>query len=212
MIDITPVVSQRTAVFPGDVAFKRSESLSFASGHHLTLSSIETTLHIGAHADAPSHYHPSGAAIAERDPMTYIGPVQVIEVNLAPGERIRPSHLGGAQVTAPRVLFKTRSYPNPDRWNGDFNSLSPELVDLLAGHGVCLVGIDTPSIDPADDQELPSHQAVYRHDLAVLEGLDLSGAQPGSYLLVAPPLRLEGADASPVRALLLPPKGLTFDG
>ncbi len=212
MIDITPVVSHRTAVFPGDVAFKRSESLSFASGHHLTLSSIETTLHIGAHADAPSHYHAAGASIAERDPMTYIGRAQVIEVNLARGERIRPAHLGATPITAPRVLFKTLSYPNPECWNGDFNSLSPELVDLLAGQGVCLVGIDTPSIDPADDQELPSHQAVYRHDLAVLEGLDLSKAEPGDYLLVAPPLRLEGADSSPVRALLLPPKGLASDG
>ena len=211
MIDITPVVSRRTAVFPGDVAFKRNESLSFASGHHLALSSIETTLHIGAHADAPSHYHPSGVSIAERDPMIYIGPSQVIEVRLPRGERIRPVHLGTVAISAPRVLFKSRSFPNPDCWNGDFNSLSPELIDWLAAQGVRLVGIDTPSIDPADDQELPSHQAVYRHDLAVLEGLDLSRAQPGTYLLVAPPLRLEGADASPVRALLLPSKGLNSD-
>ena len=144
--------------------------------------------------------------------MIYIGPAQVIEVLIPRAERIRPVHLGSVVISAPRVLFKTRSYPNAERWNGDFNSLSPELIDLLAERGVRLVGIDTPSIDPADDQDLPSHQAVYRHDLAVLEGLDLSRAEAGNYLLVAPPLRIAGADASPVRALLLPAKGLSLDG
>lgn len=199
-------------MFPGDVAFSRRESLSFASGNHLTLSSIETTLHIGAHADAPLHYHPEGAPITERDPMIYIGEAQVIEVRLPRGSRILPQDIGGTvgeQEWAPRVLFKTGSFPNPDSWNGDFNSLSPELIEWLAQKGVRLVGIDTPSIDPSDDTELPSHQAVYRNDLAVLEGIDLSQTQPGRYLLIAPPLRLEGADASPVRALLLPLKGLS---
>jgi arylformamidase len=124
-------------------------------------------------------------------------------LNKTRGARLLPEHLG-VPVVAPRVLFKTGSFPNPDVWSGDFNSLSPELIEQLARSGVRLVGIDTPSIDPADDTELRSHAAVYRHDLCVLEGLVLDEVAPGRYTLVALPLKLAGADAAPVRAVLLP--------
>jgi arylformamidase len=66
------------------------------------------------------------------------------------------------------------------------------------------VGIDTPSIDPFASKKLEAHQAVLRHNLAILEGLVLSDVEPGLYTLVALPLKLAQADASPVRAVLLP--------
>lgn len=207
LYDISPVVSERTAVFPGDTPLRRRRLMSFGGGQALELSTLETTVHLGAHADAPCHYHPEGVGISERDPLLYVGVAQVIRVDLPRGERIFPDHLTqslkGSPIRAPRVLLATRSFPDPDRWNGDFNSLSPELVRWLASHGVRLVGIDTPSVDPADDRVLLSHQAIQACDLAILEGLVLEGVPEGIYTLIAPPLRLEGADASPVRALLL---------
>ena len=93
--------------------------------------------------------------------------------------------------------------PTWQSWEPLFASLSPALVDSLADHGVVLVGIDTPSIDPWDDKVMESHQAVARRDLAILEGIVLDHVEPGLYTLIALPLRLEGADASPVRAALL---------
>ena len=207
--DISPLLSSRTAVFPGDTPLGVRRILSFATGGNLELSSIETTVHLGAHADAPIHYHRDGGGIESRDPLLYIGPAQVIGVSDARGRRIRPSDLRGAAITAPRVLLRTGSFPDPDRWNGDFAALSPELVDWLADRGVRLVGIDTPSIDPADDRALETHQAVYRRDLAVLEGLVLEGVADGRYTLLAQPLKIEGADASPVRALLIADAGVT---
>lgn len=203
IIDISPIVSSATAVFPGDVPFRRSVSLDIDSGDNLTLSSVETTVHCGAHADAPSHYAPEGASIEARPLDMYIGPAQVVRVQLAPGERVLPQHLQGVEIGAPRVLFRTDSQPDPNHFNTDFNSLSPQLIDTLVAEGVVLVGIDTPSIDPADDKVLPSHQAVARHDMAILEGLVLRGVADGRYVLVALPLRLQGADASPVRAALI---------
>ncbi|MEY3213103.1 MAG: hypothetical protein RIT28_3584, partial [Pseudomonadota bacterium] len=104
---------------------------------------------------------------------------------------------------APRVLFYTGSMPDPDVFNLDFNSLSPELVEQLVGFGVTLVGIDTPSVDPPDSKALEAHQAIYRHDLAVLEGVVLEGVPPGLYTLIALPLPIVGGDASPVRAVLV---------
>lgn len=200
-IDISPLVSVRSAVFPGDKPFERHVLLSLDKGDNLDLSAIHTTVHVGAHADAPSHYKKGGAGIGERSLHYYIGPCQVISVSLPRGQRIRRQDVG--KVTAPRVLLRTGSFPDPERWNADFNALSPELVDALASEGVILIGIDTPSIDPADDKVLLSHNTIAKHDLAVLEGIVLAHVQDGTYTLVALPLKIEGADASPVRAVLL---------
>lgn len=206
--DISPAVSPRSAVFPGDTPWSREQLLDWPQGDHLALSTMHGTVHVGAHADAPVHYHRDGASIDARDPLRYLGPCQVVRVRIPPGERIRPEHVDLAGITAPRVLFDTGSFPDPDAWRDDFNSLSPELIDLLAARGVRLVGIDTPSVDPATSKALESHQALFAHDLAVLEGLVLSHVPPGHYTLIAPPLRLSGADASPVRALLLHPNAV----
>ena len=203
LIDISPPIHAGIAVWPGDVSYRRRESFSLAKGHNYTVSDIATTTHVGAHADAPIHYVADGQGIGERPLDLYYGPCQVIEVSLPRNARILPKHLT-APIQAPRVLLKTGSFPNPDQFNEDFNSLSPELVDLVADQGGKLVGIDTPSVDPFADKELESHHAVARHDMAVLEGLVLSHVPAGLYRLIALPLHIPGADASPVRAALLP--------
>jgi arylformamidase len=198
--DISPLVDERLAVFPGDRAYRRNIAMSWEANHHLALSAVDTTVHIGAHADAPSHYAPDGKSIDDRDVRQYMGPCQVMRVR--PTDRILPGDLP-SEVRAPRVLFATGSFNDPTAWRSDFTALSPELVHFLADRGVVLVGIDTPSIDPAKDHEVRSHKAVFARDLAILEGLLLDEVPEGLYTLVAPPLRLRGADASPVRALLL---------
>lgn len=201
--DISPLISEKIAVFPGDVPFSRAVSLSFENGDHILLSSMRSTLHLGAHADSSSHYHAQGKGVDQRPLDSYLGPCQVISVTLPRGERIYPKHFANVKVECSRVLFRTDSFPNPDQWNHDFNSLSPELVDFLADQGVKLIGIDTPSVDPADSKGLESHQALFRRAVAVLEGITLQQVSAGFYTLVALPLPLKDADASPVRAILL---------
>jgi len=203
LIDISPLVSERIAVWPGDVPYRHTVSLDMSQGDNLTLGSMQTTFHTGAHADAPSHYGTDLPAIHERPLDLYYGPCQVLHVPACRGRRILPQDLG-TPLTAPRVLLRTDSFPDPEDFSTDFSSLSPELVDALHASGVVLVGIDTPSVDPFDDAALLSHQALARHDMANLEGLVLSHVAPGSYTLIALPLRLQHADASPVRAALLP--------
>jgi arylformamidase len=202
IIDISPPVSRRTGVWPGDVPYRHEILLDMERGDHLTLGSWQSSFHIGAHADAPRHTVRGGPCIGERDLGSYYGPCQVVQVHVPRGARIHPEHVH-PEVTAARLLLRTDSFPSHESWNHDFNSLSPELVDFLASRGVRLVGIDTPSVDPFDDKELRSHHHLARHDMANLEGLDLSRAAPGAYTLVALPLRLVEADASPVRAVLL---------
>ncbi len=206
VIDISPVLHSGTAVFPGDKAFSRHVTQEISQGDNLTLSHIETTLHLGAHADAPSHYSHHGESIDRRPLELYLGPVQVIHVPGARGRRLLVSDMKVKNIQAPRVLFKTGTFPNPNKWNADFAALSAELVNYLAYSKVRLVGIDTPSIDPSEDTLLESHQAVAANDMAILEGLVLEAVEEGLYQLIALPLALKDADASPVRAVLLEKK------
>ncbi len=203
-IDISPVLRPSIAVFPGDTPFSRNINMSFQNGQHLDLSEMKTTLHVGAHTDAPSHYHSDGKTIEHRSLSYYMGDCQVIEVPGKPA-RIKPADLN-VEIKAARILFKTNSFPDPEKWNDDFSALSPELIHFLKTKNVVLVGIDTPSVDPATDQTLVSHKAIYESDMAILEGVVLTRVNPGLYQLIALPLRIEGADASPVRAILLPGK------
>ncbi|HEX9894475.1 MAG TPA: cyclase family protein [Gemmatimonadales bacterium] len=199
--DLTPLISPRLAVWPGDTPLSRAVLMDLAGGDSVTLSTLHATVHLGAHADAPSHYGRGGAAIHQRDLALYLGPCQVLRVAVDRGARVEPEQVGSA-ITAPRVLLATGTFPDPERWNDDFAALSPRLVDALHEAGVRLVGIDTPSVDLMDSKDLPAHQACLRHDIAILEGLVLSQVPEGIYELIALPLPLEGFDASPVRAVL----------
>lgn len=201
--DITPTVSPRLGVWPGDQPATRTVLLDLARGDAVTLSTLTATVHLGAHADAPSHYGRDAAAMHQRDLSLYLGPCQVIHVPVARGGRVDVADLPGP-IGAERVLIATGTFPDPERWNDDFAGLTPALVDYLHAHGVRLVGIDTPSVDLIASKDLPAHQAVLRHDMAILEGLVLGEVPAGRYDLIALPLRLEGFDASPVRAVLRP--------
>jgi arylformamidase len=202
--DISPAIRPSTPVFPGDQPFERELTMDFQKGDHLGLSWIKSTLHIGAHADAPSHYHREGTSIDRRDLKLYMGRCQVIDVQHVGPRRIMPTDIVLGRITASRVLFKSCSFKHAEPFQMEFTALSPELIEVLAGLGVKLVGIDTPSVDPADSKDLPSHQALFRHDLAVLEGINLDQVPAGLWNLSALPLALVDADASPVRAVLWP--------
>lgn len=201
-IDISPPLSLQPALFPGDTRFKQSVLMGFEQGDHLKLSSMELSLHTGAHVDAPCHYASKGDGIDAANLNTYMGNCQVIEVDLPAGASLTPDDIN-TEITSQRILFKTGSFPYNGVWHEDFNSLSPELINELAKKNVVLVGIDTPSIDSATSKKMEAHKAVYENDLRILEGIDLEAVIPGKYELLALPLNIDGADASPVRAILI---------
>ncbi|MSR18897.1 MAG: hypothetical protein EXS00_07005 [Phycisphaerales bacterium] len=206
LIDISPMVSSTLAVFPGDTAFSREVLMDMMKGDAITLSTIRSTVHLGAHADAPSHYLRDGRTIEQQPLDLYVGPCEVMRVTVgAKTERLVGVADLPAVPTQPRVLLVTGSHGDPDCWSGDFAGLDPDLVDYLHAQGVRLVGIDTPSVDRADSKTLSAHARFAANDMAIMEGLVLSGVADGLYELIAPPLRIAGADASPVRALLRRP-------
>lgn len=205
IFDITPMISEELAVWPGDQPFQRCEVLSFQKEDNLVLSSINSTVHLGAHTDAPNHYHPQGKGIESRPLSFYLGACQVIHAQTERGKRIMPEDLLD-EVSSPRVLLKTRSFPKPNQWNEDFCALSTELVEHLNDRGVRLIGIDTPSVDLQNDKELACHNRIYNYDMAILEGVVLGQVPSGHYQLIALPLPIKDGDASPVRAVLLKEK------
>ncbi|HKQ48650.1 MAG TPA: cyclase family protein [Phycisphaerae bacterium] len=202
--DITPPISEATAVWPGDTPPTREVLCDINRGDNITLSTLRATVHLGAHADGPNHYGAGAPAIHERQLDYYLGPCQVIRVSAERSERIAPGMIM-ASITAPRVLIATGTYPDSTRFKEDFAALSPELVEWLHDRGVMTVGIDTPSVDLFSSKDLPAHQAFLRHDMAILEGLVLKDVPEGPYELIALPLRLVGFDGSPVRAILRAP-------
>jgi arylformamidase len=199
--DLTPPITNRLQVWPGDTPPAREVLCDMHRGDNITLSTLRATVHLGAHADAPSHYGVDAPAIDERSLDYYLGPCQVVRVAAARGTRITPDQLPHP-VQAPRLLIATDTFPDPEHFNTDFAALSPELVEQLHAQGVRLIGIDTPSVDLFDSKDLPSHHAFLSCDMAILEGLILKDVPEGVYDLIALPLKLVGFDASPVRAIL----------
>jgi arylformamidase len=199
--DITPPITERLKVWPGDTPPAREVLCDLRRGDNITLSTLRATVHLGAHADAPSHYGAGAPAIHVRSLDYYLGPCQVMHIAAARSTRITPEMLP-QPIRAPRLLIATGTFPDPEQFNTDFAALSPELVRWLHEQGVRLVGIDTPSVDLFDSKDLPSHQMFLRCDMAILEGLVLRDVPEGTYELIALPLRLVGFDASPVRAIL----------
>lgn len=203
IFDISPLISEAIGVWPGDTPFQREVILDVDGGDPIGLSKVTSTLHLGAHVDAPNHYVPKAEGIGERSLHYYYGPCQVVDASTPSGERVRVSHLRDQKIKAPRVLIRTGSFPDPENWNSDFCSLSVELIEFLAKQNVLLVGIDTPSIDPQESKDLPSHKAIASYNMAILEGIVLTDIEDGLYTLSALPLNLKKADASPVRAVLI---------
>src|SRR4051812_27134770 len=112
LIDISPLIDASIHVWPGDTPFVHTVNLDLKQGANITLSDIRTTVHVGAHTDAPSHYTASGQDIAERRLDLYIGACNVLTVQRCRGRRIMPDDVAIASVTTPRVLLRTKSFPD----------------------------------------------------------------------------------------------------
>lgn len=199
--DITPPITEKLSVWPGDTPPRREVLLDMKEGANITLSTLHATVHLGAHADGPNHYGRDASDIASRDLDYYLGPCQVLHVDVPPNTRVQPAHIR-TPITAPRVLLATGTLPDPEDFRQDFAALGPELVDEFHARGVKLIGIDTPSVDLFDSKDLPAHQRFLHHDMAILEGIVLRDVPEGVYELIALPLPLRDFDGSPVRAIL----------
>ncbi len=201
LYDISPTVDPRSPLFPGDKPYALRWTARIAQGSSVNLSAMELSPHVGAHADAPLHYADGAASIDGVDLEPYLGPCRVVHA-IDCGALVGVEHLLRAGPCLPaRVLVRTCRRAAA-AWNPNFTAYAPQALAWLGERGVRLVGIDTPSVDPADSKSLDAHHTLLRLDMRVLENLVLDEVPEGDYELIALPLKLAGACASPVRAVL----------
>jgi arylformamidase len=205
ILDISRPVQAGIPVWPGDTPYDFRFVAKIADGAAVNVGRVEMSVHTGAHCDAPLHFA-DGAPDAASVPLErYLGPCVVAEVRpskrgILPADL--PASLDGEVQATRRLLLRTYA-KRPGAFDEAMSHATVELADWLAERKALLLGLDTDSMDAFDSKELPAHNRLNRHGIAILEGIDLSKVRPGRYELVALPLRLVGADASPVRAVLI---------
>lgn len=201
--DLSPPLEPGAPVFPGDTPFALQWAARIGPGCPVNVSTITLSPHTGAHADAPLHYDDAGAAAGAVDLAPYLGRCRVVHA-LDPGPLVRWAHLEHAITPdlPPRVLVRCYARFPVDRFDNALPGFDPDVLERLADRGVTLVGTDSASVDPAASKTLDAHQVLRRRGLRVLENLLLDAVPEGDYELIALPLKLTTACASPVRAIL----------
>jgi arylformamidase len=199
--DISPTISPSSPVWPGDTSFSSRSVMEMSQGCSCNVATIQTTVHIGAHADSPYHFLESGARIGGVSLHHYLGRCRVFEClgkAALTKEWVSSLDLAGVE----RALVRTRSQQESNPFEDGFSFLDPEAAKFLTEQGLVLFGIDTPSVDAFDSKTLQSHNYLLQGQMAILEGLDLTSVPLGDYELIALPLKFKDIDASPVRAIL----------
>ena len=189
IIDITKDLIT-TKPYPGDPAPELSVFSSISGGDSCNMAMLTTTLHAGTHADAPLHFLDNGASVNNVPLEKFIGECRVVEIpaDMITGAVVDEYFPKGEK----KILIKSGG-------KAFFEKTGAEAAAYL---GYDLIGIDSNSIGSPADQKNP-HRAILGEGIAVLENLDLSQVKAGKYFLAAFPLKIQGVEASPVRAVLL---------
>ena len=203
IFDITRPITPSLAVWPGDTPFSVQSVLDMRRGDSVNLTTVTLSSHTGTHADAPYHFLVDGSTIDEVPLAAYVGPATLVTVDKAEGP-LTPAdfpNLDWSRVE--RLLVHSTASAKPlTEFPTDIVYPSPELADWLGRHNIVLFGSDAPSMDDVNSKSLPGHNALRRNSIAILEGLLLTDVPDGEYELIALPLKLQGVDGSPVRAIL----------
>jgi arylformamidase len=202
LYDITRTISPDLQVWPGDASYHLDRVLALKNSEAVNLTTLHLSAHTGTHADAYFHYTDDGAHPAQMALDAYIGLAHVVTVGKQDGS-LFPEDFDGVEITAPRLLIHSHVSDLPDsEWPQSFPYLSVELIAWFAAKGGRLIGLDSPSVDAFDSTDLPCHHALKQHNMVNLETLYLRDVPDGLYELTAPPLKLDLACGSPVRAVL----------
>jgi len=204
LLDITHPLSNATAPWPGDTQFNFEFVCRISTGASANVGKFTSGIHSGTHMDAPLHYNDSGVSIDQLDLDILLGPARVF---LAQNTMVLTrEHFAGLDASAtPRVLVRTNHCDDKTTFPAKIPVLAPDVPAWLGAQGVRLIGLDLPSVDQIDDPSMQVHHRLDKANIIILENLDLRAAAPGIYELICLPLKLAGAEGSPIRALLRTP-------
>ena len=197
--DVTRTIASGMGVYPGDPEVRIASVADVKEGDPYTVSSLAMGSHARTHVDALRHLFPDGAGVDRISPDLLFGPSAVIDV----GDSISIDRERLVASMPPegceRLLLKTRS----EGRDGVHAFLMPEAARWPVGQGLCLLGIDGPSVDAEEDDSLPVHRILLEAGVVIVEGLDLNRVPAGIYTLVCMPLKLKDCDGAPARVMLL---------
>ena len=202
IIDVSQIIHTDMQVYPGDPHFHSHPVSSFRQGNVCEVSEITIGTHCGTHVDAPSHMIPFGAPLQSLPLDCFIGPCRVITLHAS---IISEKALLDLDIKeGERILFRT----DPDGRHMKSQRINPAVLSMraaqyLISRGVKLVGIDSPSVENMEVSDGELHRKLLKAGIAILEGLDLCKAEKDAYFLSALPLRLDGENGSPCRAVLV---------
>lgn len=207
ILDITRPLGPASVVWPGDGPPERVFVSHTDRGDPNTVSRWSMSAHTGTHVDARMHFVPGGWTMEDLDLARCVGPCRVVDLTGIAGRIGRADLEGSGVAGTARLLLKTRNSVERLLERGEFEedyvAISREAAEYLVEIGVETVGVDYLSVEPYGDEEFPTHHALLGADVVLLEGLDLAEVEPGEYLLACLPLKLEGADGAPARAVLI---------
>lgn len=204
--DVSVSIRSQMPAWPGDPPVWVREIQPFEEEDPARVSVLSMSSHTGTHVDAPAHYLRDGATIEQIPPEVGLGPAHVVHVEEA--AIVEPEHLEAVDLDAiDRLLIRTRN--SPALWHEDgfvetFAHLSTDTAEHLARAELDLVGIDYLSVAGYQRNETPVHQALLERGTWILEGLNLAQAPEGPVELACLPLKVEGCDGAPARAMLRP--------
>ena len=205
--DITLTLRAGMVVWPGDPEVELGRIKKIEEGANANVSSIAMGVHTGTHVDAPYHFLSDGDTVENMLLEVLIGKVKVIEiddqVDVITRDVLERIHL---EDCIERVLFKTRNskYLADYRvgFKEDFVGIDAGASELLVEKGIKLVGIDYLSIAPYK-RSRPTHEVMLGAKMVIIEGVDLSGVEPGDYILYCLPLKLKNTEGAPARVILI---------
>ncbi|PYP81442.1 MAG: hypothetical protein DMD35_01650 [Gemmatimonadetes bacterium] len=205
LYDISVAVRVGTPEWPGDAPFGCGWTTRIADGATVNLSSISGSPHVGTHADAPLHVHDDWPASDALPLAAFVGDALVLDVSAFASGPMPLAADDPRLAGVERLLLRTGRTIADGRFPPDWPVLAPDTAATLAARGLKLVGVDAPSVDARENRTLDVHRALFGGGAWVLENLDLRAVPAGRYELIAPPQRLVGLDAAPVRAVLRRP-------
>lgn len=205
LIDVTPPLREGMPIYTGNPPFTLRVVRDVAEGAHSTLSEVTMGTHSGLHVDAPAHFIAGAPGLESLGLEPLVGPARVLGIEAWSAISAEELEAHGI-AEGERVLLRTR---NSRLWAQegfvpDYVHLSTEAAEYLASVRPLCVGIDYLSVGGHQTNGTEVHRALLSAGIAIIEGLDLSGAEPGLYDFVCLPLRLEAAEAAPARAILRP--------
>jgi len=201
--DITVTIQNGMLVYPGDPGVTLKRVKEIGNGSSANLSEYCMGSHTGTHVDPPFHFLPEGAKVDALPLEPFIGPALVLEIS---SDEITREFLEKAPLeNVERLLFKTKNsnFSQDPVFHEDFAHLTGDAAAFLVELGVKLVGIDYLSVEQYHSKDHAVHMAFLKSGVVILEGLDLSGVDPGWYELLCLPLKVEDGDGAPARAVLM---------